>query len=57
MTQDQEIDFSIMDANDRSETDHKINQIKNILKEEWLDNDPDLLEVFDQAIKEAIKEE
>ncbi len=56
MTQEQEIDFSIMDAQEWSETDQKIHQIKHILKEEWVENDPELLEAFDEAIKDALKD-
>lgn len=55
MTKIQDIDLTVMDSNEWSETDQKISQIKNILKEEWLDNDPDLLAAFDEAIKESIK--
>lgn len=57
MTEDinQEVDFSVMDANEWNETDQKINQIKNILKEEGLENDPDLLDAFDEAINAALK--
>lgn len=57
MTEDinQEVDFSVMDANEWNKTDQKINQIKNILKEEGLEDDPELLEAFDQAIQAAIK--
>lgn len=34
MAQEQEIDLTVMDAQEWNETDHKIAQIKNILKEE-----------------------
>lgn len=57
MTQEQEVDFSVMDAQEWNETDQKIHQIKNILKEEWVENDPELLEAFDQAIKDALKDD
>lgn len=55
MTQEQEVDFSIMGADEWNETDQKISQIKNILKEEWVENDPELLDAFDEAIKDALK--
>lgn len=55
MTKIQDIDLTVMDSNEWSETNQKIAQIKNILKEEWLDSDPDLLAAFDEAIKESIK--
>lgn len=53
----QEVDFSIMDAQEWSETDQKIHQIKNILKEEWVEDDPELLDAFDEAIKDALKDD
>lgn len=56
MTQEQEVDFSVMGADEWSETDKKISQIKNILKEEWVENDPELLEAFDEAIKDALND-
>jgi len=56
MTQEQEVDFSVMGADEWSETDQKISQIKNILKEEWVENDPELLEAFDEAIKDALND-
>lgn len=57
MAQEQEVDLTVMDSLEWNETDQKIAQIKNILKEEWLDNDPDLLDAFDEAVKSAIKGE
>ncbi len=55
MTQDQEVDLTVVDAQEWTETDQKIHQIKKIFQEEGVDNDPDLMDAFDQAIKEAIK--
>jgi len=57
MTQEQEVDLTVMDAGTWSETDQKIAKIKDILKEEWLDNDSDLLAAFDDAVKQAVKGE
>lgn len=57
MTQEQDINLTVMDAQEWNETDYKIAQIKNILKEEWLDNDPDLMDAFDEAVKHAVKGE
>jgi hypothetical protein len=57
MTQEQAVDLTIMDAQEWNETDQKIAQIKNILKEEWLEDDPDLMDAFDEAVKHAVKGE
>ncbi len=57
MAQDQTVDLTIMDAQEWNETDQKIAQIKNILKEEGLEDDPDLMSAFDDAVKHAVKGE
>lgn len=57
MTQEQEIDLTVMDAEEWNETDHKIAQIKNIFKEAGVDNDSDLMDAFDDAVKHAVKGE
>ncbi len=55
MTKYQDVDLTIMDAQEWTETDQKIAQIKDIFEKEWLMDDPDIMWAFDEAVKESIK--
>ena len=55
MVQEQEVDLTVMDSQEWTDTDQKIAQIKNIFEEEGVANDPDLMSAFDEAVKAAVK--
>lgn len=57
MSQEQEVDLTIVDEKDRSEADHKISQIENIFAEEWLADDPDLMDALHEAVHASVKGE
>jgi hypothetical protein len=47
----------VVDAKDRSEADQKISQIENIFAEEWLADDPELLDALHEAVHASVKGE
>jgi uncharacterized lipoprotein YajG len=53
---DQEVDFSIVGADERTEADQKIADIAKIIREEGLENDPDIVQAFHEAIKESLQQ-
>lgn len=55
MTKEQSVDLTIMDAQEWTETDQKIAQIKGIFEEEWLIDDPAIMGAFDEAVKASVK--
>ncbi len=57
MAQEQEVDLTIVDEKDRSEADQKIEQIQNIFAEEWLADDPALMDALHQAVHASVKGE
>ena len=57
MTQEQEVDLTIVDEKDRSEADQKIEQIENIFAEEWLADDPELRKALHEAVHASVKGE
>ena len=52
----QEVDFSIVGADERTEADQKIADIAKIIREEGLENDPDIVQAFHEAIKESLQQ-
>ncbi len=57
MAQEQDVDLTVVDAKDRSEADQKISQIENIFAEEWLADDPELLDALHEAVHASVKGE
>lgn len=57
MVQEQDVDLTVVDAKDRSEADQKISQIENIFAEEWLADDPELLDALHEAVHASVKGE
>ena len=57
MSQEQDVDLTIVDAKDRSEADKKISQVENIFAEEWLADDPDLMDALHEAVHASVKGE
>ena len=53
---DQEVDFSVIDAQEWTEADQKIADIAKIIREEGLENDPDIVQAFHEAIKESLQQ-
>lgn len=57
MTQEQEVDLTVVDSHDWQATDQKIEQIQNIFAEEWLADDPALMDALHQAVHASVKGE
>gem|GEM_PF-3418226 len=57
MTQEQEVDLTVVDSHDWQETDQKIEQIQNIFAEEGLADDPALMDALHQAVHASVKGE
>ena len=55
LDKEQDVDLTVVDAQDRSEADKKISQIENIFAEEWLANDPVLMDALHEAVHASVK--
>lgn len=54
---EQDVDLTVVDAKDRSEADKKISQVENIFAEEWLADDPVLMDALHEAVHASVKGE
>lgn len=57
LDKEQDVDLTVVDSKDRSEADKKISQIEDILAEEWLTDDPALIDALHEAVHAAVKGE
>lgn len=57
MTQEQEVDITVVDSHDWQSTDEKINQIQNIFAQEGLADDPELMDALHEAVHASVKGE
>lgn len=57
LDKEQDVDLTVVDSKDRSETDHKISQIEHIFAEEWLADDPALIDALHEAVHASVKGE